>query len=147
MKKVFLLILAELLLTINSCDFLVDHYEDKDVFATYYMGNSIIVSEGSRIVKKSVYEYHKNTCDRTEFFIIYQEDIVEDIVYEWNSERHIDFVANKTNAQKLGWATSGLSTHEKKPNEKYSICTAEILKDINLQKVDSIIIEIFYTMN
>ena len=83
MKKVSLLLLAGFLLTINSCDFLVDHYEDKDAFTTYYIGDRCIIALGGTcIVKKSEYEYNKKTCDRTEFFIIYQEDILEDYIFK-----------------------------------------------------------------
>lgn len=146
MKKISLLLLVGLLLTMQSC-FLIDHYEDIDVFTTYYMGDRCIIAlGGTSIVEKSFYEYHKKKCDRAEFFIIYQEDILKDTVDELSSERYMDFIANKTNFQRYGRATSGLSTNEKKTNGKYT-CTAEILPDIKLQKVDSIIIDIFYTMN
>ena len=143
MKNAIWLLLAGLLLTINTCDILVDHYEDKDVFTTYYMGDRCIIALGGTcIVKKTEYEYSKKTCDRTAFFIIYQEDILEDYIIKdtWGSERCLKFRVNKTNAKEGGGiCCSGVCLDEKK-----EIGTTTILPDIKLQKVDSIIIEIFY---
>ncbi|MBO7478404.1 MAG: hypothetical protein J6U04_10785, partial [Salinivirgaceae bacterium] len=58
----------------------------------------------------------------------------------WGSERRLQFSVNKTNAKEGGWiCRDGVCFDEKKET-----VTTEILPDIKLQKVDSIIIEIFY---
>ncbi|MBO7143672.1 MAG: hypothetical protein J6W13_02475 [Salinivirgaceae bacterium] len=142
MKKISLLLFAGLPFTMQSCIF-IDHYELPNCFTTYYIGNKCIIAlGGSSIVEESYYEKYKKNCDRYEYFIIYQEDILEDYIFEdtWGSERRLHFSVNKTNAKEGGWICSdGVCFDEKKET-----VTTEILPDIKLQKVDSIIIEIFY---
>lgn len=165
MKSTSWLIMAVLLLLI-SCENLVYRYEEPDSYTTYYIGDSCIyTSGGTYIVDKSWYESRKNSCDRTEYFIIYQEDIVKDTIkleykykeskeygnttilipYGTDTLRYLDFFATKTNSSLDFGMISGISTNwpiKKKKNE--NILTAEIIPNIKLQKVDSIIIEIFW---
>lgn len=163
MKKPLFLLMAGLLTTINSCFILVDHYEVHTVFTTYYIGDSSIIAiEGTHIVEKIDYEEIKNFSDRSEFFVIYHDDIVKDTsIYTHHQEhyekegngvvlvperidttRYLYFVANKTNAVLDNFGTiPGISHCEGYKSRKFM---AEIIPNINMQDVDSIIIDVFY---
>lgn len=158
MKKTLFLLMAGLLVTINSCDILVDHYEVHTVFTTYYIGDSSIIAiEGTHIVEKIDYEEIKNFSDRSEFFVIYHDDIVKDTsIYTHHQEhyekegngvvlvperidttRYLYFIAKKTNA-----SLDNTSLHRE--NKYRNIYYERIIPNINMQKVDSIIIDVFY---
>ena len=163
MKKRLFLLMVGLLVTINSCDILIDHYEDIDAFTTYYMGDSCIFTIiGTHIIDKKSYDYAKNTCDRSEFFVVRHEDIIKDTsFYTYHKEhyekkgngvvrvpetidttRYLYFVANKTNAVLDNFGTiPGISHCEGYKSRKFM---AEIIPNINMQEVDSIIIDVFY---
>lgn len=158
MKKTLFLLMAGLLTTINSCFILVDHYEVHTVFTTYYIGDSSIIAiEGTDIVEKIDYEEIKNFSDRSEFFVIYHDDIVKDTsIYTHHQEhyekegngvvlvperidttRYLYFIAKKTNA-------SLDNTSLRRENKYRNIYYERIIPNINMQKVDSIIIDVFY---
>ena len=149
-----------LLVTINSCDILIDHYETIDDFTTYYIGDSCIFTIiGTHVIDKESYEISKKDCDRSEFFVVRHEDIIQDTsFYIYHKEhyvkegngvvrvpetidttRYLYFVANKTNAN-LRATIPGIRLCDGYKR----IYEAEILTNINMQEVDSIIIDLFY---
>ena len=139
MKKLSLLLLVELLLTIFSCDLFVYQCETPHCYTTYFVDDGCIFTSGTNIVEESYYERKKSDSDRTDFFVIYQEDIVKDTVinHEWGAERYLEFAVNKTNTAERELDVAGLCIEK-------NIGLIKILKNIKLHKVDSIIVEIFW---
>ncbi|MBR2194798.1 MAG: hypothetical protein IJ911_04215 [Salinivirgaceae bacterium] len=160
MKKLLFLLMAGLLV-ISSCDKLIYHYEGIVAFTTYYIGDSSIITEaGTHIIDKKSYEDFEKTCDRRELFVVYHDDIVKDTsIYTYHKEhfvkdgngvvlvpetidttRYLYFIAKKSNAT-LESMIPGVRWVEGYNSKTFE---AKIIPNINMQEVDSIIIDLFY---